>query len=313
MNKKFLIIGCGNLGKRYIQALSKLKEDYSLHLVDIKFESENGIEEFQNQTGNSLNRVNYYHHLDQIDSEYSIIIVATTSTSRFEHLKFINQNIEYDHLILEKVLFQKTIDYNYALSYYCNNYTYVNHIMREYPLYKWLKSNYKIDFVEIIVKGKINLGSNSLHYIDLMLYLTDAIDYEINNQNSNIVEIESIRTGFIDYDGFIEVDSSKAKLQIISDREIEEVSLSFRINDEIVILVNETKNEICFSDKSTKTRLDFDAAPFLSDIMTDIIEGLVLTGKTELPRLYESILSHLKFIDFLLIKNKIRNDEISIT
>ena len=107
----------GNIGRRYLQAISKLSVDYKLFCYDKSQEALNYIPKFcedNNINTSNINTVNKDNDLyNSINSE-TLVLIATTAKDRKEILDICIEKMPLT-IIAEKPLVQNLSDYNYIM------------------------------------------------------------------------------------------------------------------------------------------------------------------------------------------------------
>lgn len=282
--KNILIIGCGNIGKRYIQSLNNMN-DIQLYLVDpyCNFDTITS-----NHTVSSYKQVN-----DLPQLVYDMVIITTCSNIRYSILESLVTNYKVLSLILEKVLFQKIEEYELAKKL-LDKYkipTWVHTPRRTYPIYNYLKNKYNIQ--KMIVKGSNwGLACNSVHFIDLYHYLSDQ---KINNyHSSDILIVPSKRSHFYEIFGSLE---SKNKLLLQCDQsddfKLEKIFITDK-GEEIIVINDKGKYTL----KEQENTKHFQT-PMASEMIHLYVSSILEKQSSNLPTYDESMNSHLPFIKTL--------------
>lgn len=196
------IIGLGNIGIRHLQGLSSIASTIELEGVDPDARSCDSAEaEWRRLSGRGIFRSD----LSAVGSA-DIVIIATAAKAR---LDLVRRSLELSPrtLVLEKVVFQKEEYFATALLEAGSNKVeaYVNCPRRIWPLYEYIKSLTNLEgLVSIRVAGRnIGLACNSVHYIDLLQYLSEEAD--VSSVSDDLGEIvESKRPGYYECLGKIE-------------------------------------------------------------------------------------------------------------
>ena len=186
MKNDILIIGFGNIGFRYLQALQELKY-YSLNITIVSTKNPN----LKNI------KYNFYKDIKEININiFSIVVISTCSDVR---LKIVNELLsnnrieQIDNLILEKVTFSNINEYNEfnSLNKQKIKNIYVNSFWK-----------YCLDVNELSIfnQPKISVQSNTKYgiccnLIHIFIYLNDLIKIE-NCKILNYEIIQSKRKNF---------------------------------------------------------------------------------------------------------------------
>ena len=141
--KKILLIGSGNVGSRHLQSILKLNINTSIYVVEKSKKSTNTAQQRckEIKQNKKIIYLNFYLNLSSInDTKYfDFCIIATSSDTRLIALKDVIKKFNIKYLILEKVLFQNTLecDLAYDLIKKNNVKSWVNCHRREIP--SWIK------------------------------------------------------------------------------------------------------------------------------------------------------------------------------
>lgn len=206
--KKIVIVGSGQLGSRHLQGVLKYnKEKLAVYVMD---PSQDALEVSKERAA----EVEHNHELhficdvEHCPNEAEIAIVATNSNVREMVTINLLKRTNLKHLILEKVLFQELEAYD-RFSQAVSNYDvkiYVNHPRRLTPTY--LKIANEINQIKgrsyfSIVGEFWDLGCNSLHMIDLFVFLSNSKLKSINTDGVDDTIIYSKRKGYVEFTGTI--------------------------------------------------------------------------------------------------------------
>lgn len=206
--KNALIVGSGQLGSRHLQGVLKYnKEKLDVYVMD---PSQDALEVSKQRAA----EVEHNHELHFIcdvkhfPKKAEIAIVATNSNVREMVTINLLKRTNLKHLILEKVMFQELEAYD-RFSQAVSNYDveiYVNHPRRLTPTY--LKIANKIRQIKgrsyfSIVGEFWDLGCNSLHMIDLFVFLSNSKLKSINTDGVDDKIIHSKRKGYVEFTGTI--------------------------------------------------------------------------------------------------------------
>lgn len=190
--KKIIIIGAGKLGSRHLQALAKLSFSASIYVIDLNSNAlEVAKERYLEIPSNpNIKEIHYLNSIKAIDSVYvDVAIIATTSEFRRQVIEELVGFIKVEYLILEKVLFQQIEDYQFVKELLLTKgiKTWVNFPRRKWNVYQELKEIIKdSSILEFNVIGQNwSLATSSMHFIDLISFLTGFRKYSIINLDFN--------------------------------------------------------------------------------------------------------------------------------
>ncbi len=104
--KNIIICGCGNIGLRHAQGLSKLKYKIDLFLID---KSKKKINFFKKNIGinKKINVVYQSNNIEKINRKIDLLIMSTDSAQRYQTLRKILRFNNIKYIILEKFVFLK--------------------------------------------------------------------------------------------------------------------------------------------------------------------------------------------------------------
>lgn len=175
MFKKVLLIGCGQLGSRHLQALACLDEISQIDVMDINPASfVLGKERLKGLQGvNNKICIQWHASLDDIRFGVDLCVVATSAHGRVDQVKALIER-GCKRFILEKIVAQSMKEYDELLRL-CDKAdvkAWVNMPTRSFQVHKYIKSRLSsrepITFME--VGGNWGLACNGIHYIDLFVY-----------------------------------------------------------------------------------------------------------------------------------------------
>jgi predicted dehydrogenase len=305
MINRIVLFGTGNLGKRYVQAISGIG-DIELFLFDISQTALKSIPDFLEQNNIKLN----YHLTYSFDdifktiNERTIVIVSTTLTGRMELLR----NILKHHpkaLICEKPVVQNNTDYLKLLELLkpANVPTFVDFTLRMQPFYQRIKEEIgNADsgslFVNLPKTGLICVG---IHNIDLFLWLFNLTGCDIITTTFSAV-YEQKRAGFYDVTGSLVLEKSSFKAFIGNSSEedlrtaqiiTKEFVYNVHEDQRIMIKVNKQNGKLVISENIEYS--------FVSKYMTELIRNIISGNfnKINLPGIEDSYQQHKIIFDYL--------------
>ena len=166
---KIALIGAGQLGSRYLQGIVISDIDIELYIVDPSNDSIRICHKRILEAKPAFNIANIIN-LNQVTSlpkNIDLAIIATTADVRWKVInELFKQDRKINYAILEKVLFQKELEYSKceALLKEKNVISWVNCPRRIMPIYEDLKNDISEDLREVKVTGtNWGLISNTIH------------------------------------------------------------------------------------------------------------------------------------------------------
>lgn len=311
--KKSLIIGAGQLGSRHLQGLVKFSEMMEIFVLDPSMESLKIAEEREKEIANN-HKIVYTQIWEKLPHSFDLVIIATSANIRESVINKLLEKYQVRFLILEKVLFQKFEAYQrvHDLLVKHNVIAYVNHPRRMYDSYVNLKKNFEIDIQSVyqVVGGNWGLGCNSVHFLDLFVYLSGK---KIQSINVNLIDnelLESSRKGFTEFTGTLTGNLVDGSFFSISSLKGESSSITVTIsNNKQRFLIQEggtpqiyeLEKKNLFSCKNDAFKVQYQ-----SELTTNIVAGLLENNFCSLPTYYEARHTHELFLTTMLEKyNKI--------
>ena len=295
------VIGCGGVGKRHLEALTKVKNDINIEVVEPNIEKINEAKELIPEFNN------YFFDVNDLSDDIYICIVSTPSNVRKSIILNLIKNKKIKHLILEKVVFQNINDFKEVIELLNKNdiKCWVNCHLRAQPIYKKLKSVLKLKDDTIFTYNHsrdFHLASSAIHILDLFSFLCDDEIVEINSFLSDKIN-KSKHKGCVEFDGKLTVISKKGhKLYVYpGDRDSAEFLNTY--DDDKIIVSSDGKAH--FDERignikmiSNNNFIEFDI-PYVwqSSLTNTYVENLIDKQECDLPTLSEISKAHILMLD----------------
>src|SRR3989338_2973189 len=176
MSKKILLVGCGQLGSRHLQALATLDDVSQIDIVDKNAESlevgKSRLKETMGVSGQIL--LNWLTDLKKASGQGDLCLMATQSPGRCRLIKEITNDLGYRNFLIEKIVSQSVEEYEDLLKF-CKEKklsVWVNCKTRAYRIHQYIKSklNPKEPILFSAVGGNHGLGNNGVHEVDLFVF-----------------------------------------------------------------------------------------------------------------------------------------------
>jgi len=328
-----VLFGVGKLGSRHLQALSQVKiKNTNLHVVDPSIEAVKVAKErFDEMKSNSyISSVNYVHNInDLVVKKIDLAIIATTSEHRKPTINSLCLNFSVKYVLLEKFLFQDKNSY-YEVEKQLNQHaikTWVNCPRRQHDFYNDIKSQLSDKkLLQVDVSGPHwSLATSSIHFIDLIAFLTNEKSYEIQHTDfgDSYVPAYSIITGlreskYIEFYGSIKGKFKDSAYFNFICHEIDNTPLviNLKTNKGDIIIFEEFNK--CFFNLLGEDKLisNFEKSiviPYQSELTNLIAEDIILKGESKLTSYKESKDLHLPLLEsYLSFLSGIKNTEVKI-
>ena len=111
-----MVIGCGGIGSRHLQALGKIDIPIRLWAIDPNENSLLNAKElfYKNDINQNIKSVEFLKKFPKHVNNIDLCIVATSSNVRLDVLKKLVSNFSVKNIIFEKILFQSENQLNEA-------------------------------------------------------------------------------------------------------------------------------------------------------------------------------------------------------
>jgi hypothetical protein len=291
MTKKLLIVGAGQLGRRYLEGALKFDEALDIFIVDPSVDSIASCQSVLDSC-QTIHRVHLTNNTEDIPYGIDVAIVATQSAHRLEAI--VNARVHgVRYWILEKLLASNLEGLNNLLSTMSGEgKAWVNTPRRISSLYGVL--NKEIDKSipnKLTVTGsKWGLASNSIHFIDLISFLMEDRIEEMCVEISEDSEwVTSQRLGLFELLGKITVTfSNKWSLELISNSDDTPITVNVKSGSE-TWEIDESSGHI--SSHHGKKIDDF-RLPYQSEMTSGLLREIFDTGSCGLPGIELSANQH---------------------
>lgn len=319
--KKIMVVGCGGIGSRHLQALGKIDIPVKLWAIEPNEHSLDNAKKlfYEIPVNDNVKSVKFCKELPKDINIIDLCIIATSSNVRLNVLRQLVSNFSIKNIILEKVLFQSEDQLDEAKKIINENKIrcWVNCFRREEEFWKKIK-NYLIGNTNLkLYYGKPggNLCTNSIHIIDLAAWLFNDKIKHIDNSDLDSTIYESKREGFVELTGVLKVQFEKGgTLQYESKNGVPIENAEFEITSDTVRLkiheFPEGKGTLCRKENYWKPEKHDFYIPFQSEKTQKIAKKILENSQCDLTPLDESIEIHRPLLRcFINHLNKISNSK----
>jgi hypothetical protein len=307
--KNLLLVGAGNIGSRHLQGLVELKDVQIVVVEPDRLARELALERYLSLggTNKSVEMVPDFNSGDFRERSFSVCIVATSSRVRLQVIEKICNEVSVDYFILEKFLFPSLDDYVQAANILKDTPSWVNCPMRLYPLYRSLHDEILSGGGPIQVRYQggewIGLGCNSIHYVNLVSYLTGHQLVSIDATLLDPIIVDSKRAGYVEFTGKLHAHYGDGSL--LSVDAIAGSTLSSTIEIETpreTFFLEEDSGEVrTLSGRGLLKRHEMSCSmPFQSELTGSIVSSILDSGECDLPLLKSSSAEHSMLLAELL-------------
>ena len=289
--KQILIVGVGKHGARYVEGIitSKFK-NIQTHLLEkeciaskVPANLKKHIEENRN--------IHIHNSISSLPDGFDLAIVSTSAKERPDIVKTLSANIGVQDWILEKVLSTCNEGLDVISQATAGGKTWVNHPRRISTLYAKLKlllTNQPLDFT--IQWPGLTLGCNSIHFIDIVEWLTGENVLNVNIDKTS-GWFEASRPGYHEFDGKILVNYS-AGSKLIIDNTGNEIEPNLKISQGKNVITVKEKTGLIINNQFYDGRIEYQ-----SECSGQVVSNILQYGECGLTKLKDSIRQHQKLFE----------------
>ena len=313
--KKIILVGCGNIGSRHLQALMKFQYPLQIEIVE-NYEpsiilAKSRLDEINN---NKIHTINWHNNFEFLSGFSDLVIVATLSSGRVKIIESL-LNLGYTKFLIEKLVCQSIEEYDNLLDLVkkFDAKGWVNTRCRYFKSYRKIKDLFK-NTEKINLKmssGDTGLATGAIHYLDLFSWLLDdnkiklngeLLDPKIypNKRGKNLIEFGGTISGSAKNNSSVSISFSPGIPSLL-------VSIDDGMHK---IILDEYNEKILYN--SFNEKLDF-KLEHISNITTQIVEDILKNDDCLLPTIDESYLSHVElFKIFSKHLEKIKKEKVKL-
>ena len=280
---KVSIIGAGQLGSRHLQGLKTAQTEMEIWVIDASKESLQVAKERCEQVeAKSIKEIYYAQTIESLPEQLDFVIIATGSKPRASIIMSLLARSTVKYLILEKFLFPRLQDYDDISKLLAENGVkcWVNCPRRMWPSYQKIKQLIDPEKPVLIEKNGKDWGMccNSVHFIDIWMYLAGDCQISVNLDNLIPEVQESKRRGYIELFG-------KECFSSING-DILSLSCYFNYEGNSYISIKNAGNTIIIDESSGVWSFNgeehIDKTPFQSGLTGILADEILISGKCQL-------------------------------
>ena len=167
MTKNIVLVGCGNIGSRHIQALTKLPFKITLHLVEPSLESQNLTKSRLDEISlDNIDELVWHSSVEEPIPKSDLTIIATQSIGRADLIKNLLEN-GHSRFLIEKIVCQSTEEYKL-----------LNSKFQEFDAKGWINTNRR--YMEPYRQLKDSIKDESASISNPKLKATDCLPEQRN-------------------------------------------------------------------------------------------------------------------------------------
>ena len=310
-----LLIGCGELGSRHLQALASLpsgiQPSIQIEVLDSRPEAldigRQRVEELPSAI--PVSEINWITSMSEASKDGAMCVIATQASGRCNLLKSVADTLGYKSFLLEKVADQSVSAIEAAVEF-CNQRgisAWVNCQTRTVPTYQRLKE--KLNTGEPIyfnaMGGQQFLANNGIHTADLFAYFDGSASIDDTHAIIDPVLHPSKRsTDHYDLTGTLSGSTSRGGCITISYGQGDIPWGHFSVaSGNYRCVVDHMQRWMMETDADSDwkwNQVPFDGSLFVSETSKKIVSDILGFGSCELPTLEESLVSHRFILNGLL-------------
>lgn len=223
MEPKIVIVGVGQLGSRYLQGLIPIPTPLSIVAVDPNEDSVAlAVKRWSDAGGSSSGHsLSASGDLESLDGSVDLAIVATSSGNRLDVTRRLNAGCKVDNWILEKMLSSSPDGVRAFRNLFAGRPSvWVNLPRRVMSWHASIRAALadKGPFSFTIAGSGFGLLTNSIHYLDLVGWLSNSSAIDIDLELGSGGFFESKRSGYVECDGNFRATYSDGTTALISCR-----------------------------------------------------------------------------------------------
>ncbi len=301
-----LIVGCGQLGSRHLQAVAQLADVASIDVVDPRSEALELGKQRLAELGHTAAPVRWLPSLTDAAADGGLCIVATQADGRCELVRQVVEQLGYRAFLLEKLVAQSMDDYE-SIKALCDARgvaAWVNCKTRAYPFHQYVKR--RLDPSEPLVMhitgGNHGLANNGIHGADLFAFYDGCERIELAGARIDPV-LHRTKRGHYDLSGTLHgftMKGSHFALTYASDHaQSEQISITTRRYRCIVDQLERWAMESDASTGWTWWPVPFEGDLTVSAMTKTFARDILRTGSCELPTLAQCAVGHRFILDSL--------------
>ena len=299
MSKKIILVGCGNVGSRHLQALVKLAHEIVIYVVEPDKNSQYvGKKRLNEVSYNKKNhKIIWLKSISELDEKSDVVIIATHSTGRVDLIKKL-LICGHKRFLIEKFVCQSTAEYKNLLLYMkkFNAKGWVNANLQCFEGYQKIKKCFKPNeslSLSVLTNSKYGLSTQSIHYLSLFSWMTNNNKIKLDGKYLKKQLILNKRSkSFKEFQGTL--------IGINSDNSFLKLTFLPSLTDSVIVkisgkhthfILDEIHNKISVFNEKNPKKWNFEFE-HVSSLTTKIIKDIFEKDDCSLPTLQDSFDSH---------------------
>lgn len=298
-----LIVGCGQLGSRHLQAVASLPIVTEIEVVDPRPEAlELGRQRLAElPVARSPSEVRWLNSISKATKQGDLCIIATQAPERCKALKKVADTLGYSAILLEKMVAQSVEEMEASVEFARTRglSVWVNFLERGAPFYRRVKERLSPadPLVFHAMGGNFFLATNGIHSADLFAYYDECTSIEGTGGRIDPILHPSKRgNGLYDLTGTLHGYSDKGSSLTISFIESDgpwfHITIASRGYRCLVDHGQGWAYEADLESNWAWRRVPFNGSLLVSQTTKEFATGILTSGHCALPTLEESLVSH---------------------
>lgn len=197
-----VIVGVGALGKRHLSSIMNSEMEKNIYCVDI---NENALDTVPAYAENRISLVKRIADLPKLEFDFALF--SMSSKGRREMYDELVNHTKINHILFEKVLFQRVDDYRHVLEDLEKRRikAWVNCSRRQMESYRNLRERLEGSrYMEIQISGgEWGMACNTIHMLDLITFVSGDQSIKIDRTDFFPFIADSKRKGYKEVYGMV--------------------------------------------------------------------------------------------------------------
>jgi len=321
MKKRIILVGCGNIGSRHLQAIAKLSYEIKVDIVEPNEDAQNLAKSRLDEISFNKKDHKFFWHksINELTDTGDITIVTTHSVGRTDLiLKLLEKGNK--RFLIEKMVCQSVNEYNHLLEqmqkYEAKGWVNTNYrYFKGYQNIKNILNNQNIINLSVFTNSKNGMATNSIHFLDLFSWFVGDSKIKLNGELLSNEILENKRgKDFVEFSGIVSGSTKNGNFFSMTFKpEIDKsVIVNISSGNQTHLIVDETNGKITPYGKTEIPDLKFEFE-FVSDTTTRVVDDIFTNDSCLLPSLVELFQIHSEvFRVFNTHLNKFSNNDIEI-
>lgn len=297
--KKIVLVGCGSVGSRHLQALVKLPEKIEIHVIDISEKSKEiakkRLDEVKYEKNNK--KIFWYNKIDELGFSVDLVIVATTSKGKVEITKKLLE-IGNKRFIIDKIVAQSKSQYDDLIEKMEQNNAkaWVNTARGYFESYQKVKDVIKNENqIQMTVNaGNRGLGCVGIHFLNLFSFFSNNYQIKLNGDNLYEKLLENKRgKDLVEFAGTIFAKTKNGSSLNLTFSPYDDLGQTIEIRTKNYHICIDEKNEEIKFLTNNQHEIKF-KNELQSNLTTKIVRDIFECDDCKLPTLEDSYYVHLE-------------------